>query len=85
MNTDQAQSLVASLEEMLANIGKGEPIVDQLADIGRLQGEIEPTASPQLTHFLQQRSYTKALEFLKMGTVNEDPNRPDCDEEEAHP
>ena len=85
MNTDQAKSLTASLEEMLVNIERGDPIADQLADIGRLQGEIESTAPPELSHFLQRRSYTKALEFLKTGLVNDDPDRPDCDEEDAHP
>ena len=85
MEMNQAQSLVTSLENMISNIESGDPIIDQLTEIDRLQREVEATAPPQLTHFLQRRSYTKALEFLKAGIVIDDPNRPDCDEEEAHP
>jgi len=85
MTREQAQELVTALETMIDNIGGSRPIVDQLNHVGRIQLEIAQTVPPQLSHFLQNRSYTKALEYLKTGLVNEDPNRPDCDEEEAHP
>ena len=70
---------------MLDNISRHEPIVDQLTRIAQLQAQIEATAPPQLNHFLERRSYAKALEFLEYGLVTDDPNRPPCDEENEHP
>jgi hypothetical protein len=85
MNTDQVEALKSSLSSMMERIGKNEPILEQLEQIGRLQTEIAGTAPAQLSHFLERRSYAKALEYLGQGSITEDPNRPDCDEEEAHP
>ena len=85
MTREQAKQLAGSLEAMIDNIGGGKPIGNQLNEIGRLQQEVASTAPPQLSHFLENRSYTKALEYLRTGLIMEDPNRPDCDEEEAHP
>ena len=84
MTAAHARSLLLSLETLLKNIAGSEPIGEQLAEIDRLQREIESTAPAQLTHFLQRRSYAKALEYLKAGFVVDDPNRPDCDDD-AHP
>ena len=85
MTTDQVTSLKQNLQSMMDNISRRDPIVDQLTEIARLQAEIAPTAPPQLTHFLERRSYAKALEFLDQGYIVDDPDRPECDEEEAHP
>lgn len=85
MNRDQAVALRDALSEMMARIGKKEPILEQMETIGRIQAEIAPTAPAQLTHFLERRSYTKALDYLAHGVVVDDPNRPACDEEETHP
>ena len=56
----------ASLEALLAGIaaGKGQVIADEMA---RLDGYLEQgkaTLHPQLVHFLQNRSYAKAVMFL---------------------
>lgn len=85
MTKDQAHSLRSTLVDMMTRIEKKEPILEQLEQIGKLQVEVAPTAPAQLVHFLERRSYAKALEFLEHGFITDDPNRPDCDEEEAHP
>ncbi len=85
MNADHIEALRSSLSTMMERIDRKEPILEQLEQIGRLQSEIAGTAPAQLSHFLERRSYAKALEYISQGTVTEDPNRPDCDEEEAHP
>ncbi len=85
MTEDQLQSLVSSLRSMFDKIGRKEPIAQELVEITRLQGEIQATAPPQLAHFLERRSYTKALEFLEAGVVTDDPDRPACDDELDHP
>ena len=85
MTHEQAQTLQTHLYQMMDRIASKEPILDQLEAIGRIQTEIASTAPAQLKHFLDRRSYAKALEFLQHGSIIEDPRRPDCDEEEAHP
>jgi hypothetical protein len=85
MNTNHVEALKLSLSTMMERIDNKEPIVDQLEEIVRLQVEIADTAPAQLSHFLERRSYVKALEYIAQGSISEDPDRPDCDEEEAHP
>jgi hypothetical protein len=85
MNQEQAIALKTSLSAMMDRIDKKEPILEQLEEIGRLQAEIAETAPAQLSHFLERRSYAKAIEYLENGVIVDDPNRPECDEEEAHP
>ncbi len=51
-------------------------MVDDLQQIERLQREIAPTAPAMLNHYLQRRSYTKALDFLNQELTSEDMNRP---------
>ncbi len=79
MTTIQATALKETLEAMFDSISKKEGVTEHLVQISRLQQEIAPTASPELSHYLQNRSYTKALEYLKTGFVIEDLKRPDCD------
>lgn len=83
MTTVQATALKETLEAMFDSISRKENMAEHLVQISRLQQEIAPTASPELKHYLQNRSYTKALEYLNTGFVIEDPNRPDCDQD--HP
>lgn len=83
MTIDQATALKETLEAMFGCISRQEPVGEHLVRIGRLQQEVAPTAPPQLNHYLANRSYTKALEYLADGVVIEDPNRPECDED--HP
>lgn len=64
MTTEQATALKATLESMFEHIAQKESIVDDLEQIERLQQEFASTAPSQLRHYLQRRSYTKALDFL---------------------
>ena len=64
MTAGQATDLKKTLESMFDQIEKKGNFVDQLTRISQIQLEIADTAPPQLTHFLEQRSYIKALEYL---------------------
>ena len=81
MTSEQAVTLTNTLESLMDAIGKKEPIMEHLLHLSTLQRKLAPVASPHLNHFLQNRSYTKALEFLRNGVVVEDPKRPDCDDD----
>ena len=65
MTTEQATTLKATLESMFEHIAQKASIIDDLDQIQRLQQEVRTTAPPQLRHYLERRSYTKALDFLK--------------------
>lgn len=65
MTTEQATTLKMTLESMFAHIAQKESIIGDLEQIERLQQEIGSTVPSQLRHYLQRRSYTKALDFLK--------------------
>lgn len=65
MTTQQTSELQTTLEEMMNRIASGDDITDQLLSIHKLSTEIEPTAPKMLMHYLQRKSYTKALDFLK--------------------
>ena len=65
MTTEQATTLKMTLESMFAHIAQKESIIGDLEQIERLQQEIGSTVPAQLRHYLQRRSYTKALDFLK--------------------
>ena len=64
MTTEQATTLKMTLESMFAHIAQKESIIEDLEQIERLQQEIGSTVPSQLRHYLQRRSYTKALDFL---------------------
>lgn len=67
--------LAAALRERLTLIGDEESRLDQARHMARLQevserierleSELPPTIDPQLRHYLQRRSYNKALEALE--------------------
>ena len=65
MTTEQATTLKTTLESMFEHIAQKESIIEDLDQIERLQQEIGSTGPSQLRHYLQRRSYTKALDFLK--------------------
>ena len=65
MTTEQATTLKTALESMFVHIEQKESIIEDLEQIERLQQEVRTTAPPQLRHYLERRSYTKALDFLK--------------------
>ena len=54
------------LSGMMADIARGDTaqMSRQLAEIARLRGELEE-GPPMLSHYLEKRSYAKALEFLE--------------------
>lgn len=65
MTTEQATDLQNALETMLNRITTGGDITEQLLKINQLSVDIESTAPTMLKHYLQKKSYTKALDFLK--------------------
>lgn len=65
MTTEQATTLQTTLESMFEHIAQKESIIEDLEQIELLQQEIGSTVPSQLRHYLQRRSYTKALDFLK--------------------
>ena len=80
MTPEQTNSLKQTLESMFDSIAKKQNIIEALTQIEKIHQDIASTAPPMLIHYLKRRSYTKALDFLKEGTVVEDSNRPDCDD-----
>ena len=65
MTTEQSVELRNTLETMLTRIATGDDITDQLLKIQQISIAIEATAPTMLKHYLQKKSYTKALDFLK--------------------
>ena len=61
----QTAELTQALETMFSRIETGEDILDQLAQINVLHQELDPTAPKMLRHYLERKSYTKALALLK--------------------
>jgi hypothetical protein len=84
MTSHHVEDLKSTLQAMFTAIDHKNDIVEHIVRLDVLQREIAPTAPAQLRHFLERRSYAKALEYLQSGVVIEDPNRPDC-EDDAHP
>lgn len=72
------QELHAVLNDMMASIagdGNGEvDIAGKLARIDALGRELGTDAPPMLRHFLEKRSYAKALDFLEGIDQSETPN-----------
>lgn len=65
MTTKQSSELQNTLETMLNLITTGDDITEKLLKIQQLATDIEATAPTMLKHYLQKKSYTKALDFLK--------------------
>ena len=76
MTTEQAKSLKESLESMFEHIERRQGMVEDLQRIERLQHEIASTAPTMLNHYLERRSYTKALDFLNQEFTIGDIDRP---------
>ena len=51
-----------------------ENIAQNLAEIERLRKEVQSTAPAQLNHFLERRSYTKALEYITSDALSKSPD-----------
>ena len=80
MTPEQATTLKATLQSMFDNIEKRQDIIADLQQIEQLQQDIASTAPPMLNHYLQRRSYTKALEFLTESGVVEHSDQPEADD-----
>ena len=65
MTTQQSTELQNTLQTMLNLITTGDDITEQLLRIQQLSTDIEATAPTMLKHYLQKKSYIKALDFLK--------------------
>ena len=79
MTAAQVMQIKQALEAMFNHVSARESIAPALVEIERLRLEVQATAPVQLNHYLERRSYTKALDYLQTGIVIEDPNQPDCD------
>ena len=82
MTVSQAAEIRSTLIEMFEAIEKKENIAEHLLKLDDIQRSLDRDTPAQFRHFLERRSYTKALEYLDTGTFIDDPDRPDCD---AHP
>ena len=54
-----------ALETMMRRIEAGEDIMEQLKQIDALTQKLAPTAPKMLLHYLERKSYTKALALLE--------------------
>lgn len=65
MQTKLLAELRHALETMLSRIETGEDILEQLQQIDALYQELTPEDPKMLQHYLERKSYTKALAFLE--------------------
>lgn len=66
MKVERFSELRQALETMLQRIETGEDIMEQLERIDMLSQNLAPTETPKmLQHYLERKSYTKALALLK--------------------
>ena len=62
---ERFSDLRQALESMMQRIETGEDILEQLEQINALSQELAPTAPKMLMHYLERKSYTKALALLE--------------------
>ena len=66
MQTELFSDLRQALETMLSRIETGEDILEQLEQIDALHQELAAAATQKnLLHYLERKSYTKALALLE--------------------
>ena len=65
MQVDALLELRHALETMFSRIETGEDILEQLEQINVLHQELDATAPKMLQHYLERKSYTKALALLE--------------------
>lgn len=65
VNIERFSDLRQALETMMQRIETGEEIMEQLKQIDALSQELAPTAPKMLLHYLERKSYTKALALLE--------------------
>ncbi len=64
MTVEHREELKQTLALMFERIESGADITEQLLRINTLHCLISPTAPRMLNHYLERKSYTKALELL---------------------
>ena len=64
-NIERFSDLRQALETMMQRIETGKDIMEQLKQIDALSQELAPTAPKMLLHYLERKSYTKALAWLE--------------------
>ena len=62
---ERFSDLRQALETMMQRIETGEDIMEQLEQINALSQELTPIAPKMLLHYLERKSYTKALALLE--------------------
>ena len=62
---ERFSDLRQALETMMQRIETGEDIMEQLKQIDALSEELAPAAPKMLQHYLERKSYTKALALLE--------------------
>ena len=65
VNIERFSDLRQALETMMQRIETGEDIMEQLKQIDALSQDLAPTAPKMLLHYLERKSYTKALALLE--------------------
>ena len=65
MQADSLLELRQVLETLFSRIDAGEDILEQLEQINVLHQQLDPAAPKMLRHYLERKSYTKALVLLK--------------------
>ena len=61
----QIAELRQALETLLSRIETGADILEQMEQINVLHQDLDPTAPKMLRHYLERKSYTKALALLE--------------------
>lgn len=64
MGLEQVHTTLQALMAAIDN-GEGESIAAHLRQLDELGQELGKEAPPMLRHYLEKRSYTKALDFLE--------------------
>ena len=64
MGLEQVHTTLQALMAAIDN-GEGESIVTHLRQLDELGQELGKETPPMLRHYLEKRSYTKALDFLE--------------------
>ncbi len=65
MQIESLSELKQALETLFSRIETGEDILEQLERINVLHRELPATAPKMLRHYLERKSYTKALALLE--------------------
>ena len=64
--SESAEQLRKALKEMLSAIeGGGDNIADLVRNVDKRGQAVLEQAPPMLRHYIERRSYTKALDFLE--------------------